>query len=491
MTRSRAWRAFFASAALAAGGCSYANRPLNDNHVLPENRVANHTRAATFAAVTPPQAIATQPVREIRPTAAAGTPTLADADGYFVGLAISGGGSRSANFAAACMFQLERIGLLRRVDYVSSVSGGSLTAAYFCSHGDGKGGWNPADVQTKLSHAFATDMLVQLALPWNWVALTVSDYDRSDLLAKTLKENLFTASDGHEMRYADLRPDRPRLLVNSTDLQSGRRFVFCNESFDDINSDLARYPLAYAVAASSSVPVVLHEVTLRDFSTAFPQYRHMIDGGVVDNLGIETLAEVYRAQELAARDAGRPDPYPHGAVFVILDASTEYDRDISNRSDTGFIDALTTAAGITSTALLNRASTLSLDDVVLKNAPDATSAKQVRDAIDTLGREGYVEFDNVAGHKIRVAHVALSKIEDVSKLPFHNFGETVNSISTYFNIGPQQAAELYTSAELLMKDRFEPHLRALVKEMDEAATTRPAGNGEPGPTVTSRPAVPQ
>lgn len=479
------------AAALLAGGCSYANRPLNDNHVLPENRVANHTRAATFAVVSQPWSTPNPPPREIRPTAAGATPTLVDADGYFVGLAISGGGSRSANFAAACMFQLERVGLLRRVDYVSSVSGGSLTAAYYCSHGDGRGGWNPADVQAKLTHSFATDMLVQTALPWNWVALTLSDYDRSDLLAQTLKENLFTAADGHEMKYADLRPDRPRLLVNSTDLQSGRRFVFCNETFDDINADLAAYPLAYAVAASSSVPVVLHEVTLRDFGTDFPQYRHLIDGGVVDNLGIETLAETYRAQEVAARDAGRPDPYPHGAVFVILDASVEYDRDISNRSDTGFIDALTAAAGITSTALLDRASTAALDDVVLKNAPEASTAKQVRDAIDTLGKDGYVEFDNVAGHKIRVAHVALNQIEEISHLPFHSFGESVNSISTYFNIGPDQAAELYVAAELLMRNRFEPHLRALVKEMDDAASTRPTAGGNPGPTVTSPPAGPR
>ena len=52
------------------------------------------------------------------------------------GMALSGGGSRSANFAAACMFQLERFGLLQRVDYISSVSGGSLAGAYYCVSGD-------------------------------------------------------------------------------------------------------------------------------------------------------------------------------------------------------------------------------------------------------------------------------------------------------------------------------------------------------------------
>src|SRR3712207_8789842 len=56
-----------------------------------------------------------------RPT----TAPVVDADGIFFGVALSGGGSRSANFAAACMFELEQLGLLGRVDYLSSVSGGS------------------------------------------------------------------------------------------------------------------------------------------------------------------------------------------------------------------------------------------------------------------------------------------------------------------------------------------------------------------------------
>src|SRR5204862_4269572 len=76
-------------------------------------------------------------------------------DGYFVGLALSGGGSRSANFAASCMFQLERLGLLDKVDYISSVSGGSLAASCYCLFGPE---WNPGEVQKKLTHSFANDV---------------------------------------------------------------------------------------------------------------------------------------------------------------------------------------------------------------------------------------------------------------------------------------------------------------------------------------------
>src|SRR2546425_7415806 len=52
-------------------------------------------------------------------------------DGRFIGLALSGGGSRSANFSAAVMLELQRLGILEQVDVISAVSGGALTAAYY------------------------------------------------------------------------------------------------------------------------------------------------------------------------------------------------------------------------------------------------------------------------------------------------------------------------------------------------------------------------
>jgi len=56
-------------------------------------------------------------------------------DEMFIGLAISGGGSRAANFGAAVMFELADLGLLHRVDAISSVSGGSIAAAYYALQG--------------------------------------------------------------------------------------------------------------------------------------------------------------------------------------------------------------------------------------------------------------------------------------------------------------------------------------------------------------------
>src|SRR5689334_18107905 len=75
-------------------------------------------------------------------------------DDWFVGIAVSGGGSRAANFTAACFFALEDAGIMPHVRYISSVSGGSVAAAYYCVSSK----WDYATVQHRLTHRFQTDV---------------------------------------------------------------------------------------------------------------------------------------------------------------------------------------------------------------------------------------------------------------------------------------------------------------------------------------------
>src|SRR5438067_1546119 len=69
-------------------------------------------------------------------TAPSSDPELADSgeiDGA-VGLALSGGGIRSASFNLGLLQAFYRSGLLRYVDYLSTVSGGSYTGAWLSRH---------------------------------------------------------------------------------------------------------------------------------------------------------------------------------------------------------------------------------------------------------------------------------------------------------------------------------------------------------------------
>lgn len=453
---------------LVAAGCNVTsvNKPLSDEHVPPDARLRNHTRAALSA--EPPSHRLSNPDAPIQPATkpSAHLPFDPYNDGYFVGIAISGGGSRSANFSAACMFKLQRLGLLQRADYISSVSGGSITGAYYCITSDQD--WNPAIAQKKLTHPFANDMIWTMAMPWNWFGLMFSDWDRSDILASTLQRNLYSR-DKKALTFADLRPDRPHLLINATDLQSGKPFVFCNEAFDQINSDLSSYPLANAVAASSAAPVLLHQVTLRDYATTFKQYRHLVDGGVVDNLGVKTLVETYRAQ-LKSSDGSA---YPRGAVFILLDARTQYDAKISSRGDTSVWESLQFSAGLSSTMLLNRASSATLDEIILDSAPDKAEAATLRKERDQLINDGYVRLETLDQRPVYVLHLALSRVNEVKDLPFKSFTESVNNISTYLNIDPAEAHQLYQAADLLVAERYAQPLKEIADELNGTATTKP------------------
>lgn len=444
-------------------GCSYVNQPLNSVKIPAESRVKNTTRAGVNVEVIPQDSLDIRRIRQAtRPQGPSSRPATHDDDGYFVGLAISGGGSRSANFAAASMFQLQRLGLLQRVDYISAVSGGSLAGAYYCTQDEN---WNPLTVQKKLTHAFASDAILQMLLPWNAVALMFTSFDRTDLMADTFNHTLFTRG-GKTLTYADLRPDRPHLLINATDLQSGKRFIFCNESFDDLNSDLSKFPIARAVAASSAVPVLLHQLTLKDYTTSFNQYRHLIDGGVSDNLGARTLVETFSAQVAQAKARGESDPYPNGAILIFIDATVAYDARLSDKADISLIDSLIAGAGLSTTSLLNRANTATMSEMIVQNAPDDATARELREDIRELSSTGHLMLKDRTGHGVEVVHISLSRVDQLKDVPSMSFRESVNNIATYFNISQTEAFYLYQAADMLVKQKHEAVLRKIVERME-------------------------
>src|SRR5439155_2829619 len=80
-------------------GCTYVNQPLNPADTPVTAWQTNHTHAAIRRGSDRSPAVS-QPFA---------------GDGWFVGLAISGGGLRSANFSGAVMPGLQRLGRLGRV----------------------------------------------------------------------------------------------------------------------------------------------------------------------------------------------------------------------------------------------------------------------------------------------------------------------------------------------------------------------------------------
>jgi len=185
-------------------------------------------------------------------------------------LAFSGGGTRAASLSYGVLEELARtqVGamgtqhrLLDDVDIISSVSGGSFTAAYYALWGDRI--FSDFEPQFLKKHV-QTDLLLRVLAPWNLVRLASPGFSRSDLAAEYYDHLLFKGA-----TFGDLmaRRGRPFLCVNATDIAFGARFEFTQDEFDLIRSDLSQFPVSRAIAASSALPMDPTPVNLKNYST--------------------------------------------------------------------------------------------------------------------------------------------------------------------------------------------------------------------------------
>jgi NTE family protein len=234
-------------------------------------------------------------------------------NGTFIGIAMSGGGSRAANFSAAALLQLESLGILQQATALSSVSGSSLTAAYYGLFSEDKiHHWNPQQVRERLVKNFELEWFWRWFLPWNIGRYWFTGFDRSDIMADVFDHNLF-----EDKTFGQMPKTTPKILINATSLtDNGASYLFTDEAFNKIGSGLDKYAVSRAVMASGAFPGAFHNVTLRDY-TQPKQYVHLFDGGPSDNLGINSLRKVARELYL-----GDESTQPKKCLVLIIDAYT-------------------------------------------------------------------------------------------------------------------------------------------------------------------------
>ena len=80
-----------------------------------------------------------------------------------IGLALSGGGYRAAAYHIGTLRALHRLGILNKVDVISSVSGGSITAAYYALNKD-----NYEDFEKGFTQSLSKGVL--------WLSITYLSY---------------------------------------------------------------------------------------------------------------------------------------------------------------------------------------------------------------------------------------------------------------------------------------------------------------------------
>jgi NTE family protein len=286
-----------------------------------------------------------------------------NSDDLLLMLAFSGGGMRAATLSYGVLEELKRTevgaehnrhSLLEDVSLISSVSGGSFTAAYYALWGDRIF----SDFETDfLKKRVQTGLLLQVLAPWNQIRLASPKFDRSDLAAEYYDHLLFKGA-----TFGDLKTNasRPFISLNATDIASGARFEFTQDEFDLLGSDLSHFPISRAVAASSAFPVYLTPVVLKNYSAGRPQcetnwmksiledpaassrlkyvasaaqsytdarrrFVHLLDGGLSDNLGLRGALDRAIAREQFTDLPSVPEKLPRRVAIIVVDAHTESD----------------------------------------------------------------------------------------------------------------------------------------------------------------------
>ena len=230
------------------------------------------------------------------------------------GLCLSGGGYRAMVFHLGVLWRLYDAGLLRGVNRISSVSGGSITAGVLGLKWQTLS-FDPARLQA--------DFVPQVVTPIRALARETIDAEAVVLgvvLPGRVSDRVAAAYDEHLFKGATLQdlPDEPRFVINATNVQSGAIWRFMKPYMRDYRVGEVKsptIPLSKAVAASSAFPPVLSPVEMRLKPEAFTPNSGMdlqrqpfttkvvlSDGGVYDNLGLETVWKRY--QTVLVSDGG-------------------------------------------------------------------------------------------------------------------------------------------------------------------------------------------
>lgn len=270
------------------------------------------------------------------------------------GLSLSGGGYRAMVYHLGTFKKLKGLNLLEKVDVISSNSGGSITGATYALYLNDYDKFEKTILQgAKRSvirfvltsfRILVSSLILFVALVGSfWLLFTGKDiFGLIGIIGVVLsilffQFKLFPLSAMNERAYdrfflknaslSDISP-KVELAINSTNLETGRLFVFNNTSMGDskytydeelpqIEYKVSDFPLARAVAASTAVPGIFTPVVIKKkFYSNHGNYKlikpRLVDGGVYDNQGLHKLTQTaskYGCYYILVSDAGNEMPF--------------------------------------------------------------------------------------------------------------------------------------------------------------------------------------
>jgi NTE family protein len=228
-------------------------------------------------------------------------------------------------FHLGALWRLNELGFLPKLARISSVSGGSITAGLLGFK------WSRLAFDANgVGAAFGSEVVQ----PIQTLASKTIDEGAilgGILLPGTISDKVVDAYRSHlfgEATLQELPADPPRFVINATSVQTGALFRFSRPFMADYRVGTIPNPtteIAVAVAASSAFPPVLSPLKLeldpsswRPASGLPSEDLHkepylseavLSDGGVYDNLGLETAWKKYKTV-LVSNGGGKMQPQP-------------------------------------------------------------------------------------------------------------------------------------------------------------------------------------
>jgi len=390
------------------------------------------------------------------------------ADFIFI-LSFSGGGTRAAAMAYGVLEELrdtpitidgQQGRLLDEVTHISSVSGGSFTSAYYGLYGDRIFDDFENNFLKKNVQGHLTKSLIN---PFHWIGRK----GRTERSAEYYNKILF-----HDATFADMmQPGRPMIIINASDLAYGVRWSFIQDYFNLLCSDVREYPVAWAVTASSAVPVVFNPIVLKNYPGcpdlhASPQvvemakqsdelsglltglesyndkadreFIHFVDGGITDNMGLRAISDVVAVSGGPAQLMNKNHrKIPSHVVFVSVNASTEKRPDMNKSAKQPSMLASMNA----------------MTDIQLHRY-NAATIDQVRNNL-----ENWATQLSTPGHEVKSYFIEVS-FEQVADPQLKYF---LNKVPTSFKLTEEQVATLIKSARDLLQ--ADPEYQQLLTDL--------------------------
>lgn len=244
-----------------------------------------------------------------------------------VALALSGGGSRAALFHLGVLRRLNEVGVLSRVDTISSVSGGSILAAHLAAtlRPWPAPGTTFADFESRVVAPFerfaqrnlrTAPVARRILFPWNWFR----DTTQIEALVRLFDRYL----NGSRLAELPGPPDGPEFIFCASDNAFGVNWEMTRTKVGSYLSGHAPTPATWtvgrAVAASSCFPPVfdpmpagIDPADYRGYGGPTARREELLrglrlsDGGLYDNLALEPVWKD-RAVVIASDGGGTLDP---------------------------------------------------------------------------------------------------------------------------------------------------------------------------------------